>query len=137
MRSSKIGNSGRLLSQSSSAEASLVQGVTLPSDLSNSLQYLEDAQLERLREAVVVEINRRAQHIKKGQVDAPGASRRAPAVSEKSDPTQEIPEGKANLIRASFNAGLKPATIARTFHVSQALFSESSGRRRSGNQAND
>src|SRR5947207_863141 len=122
MRGSKIGNSGRLspLSQSLSAEAHLFPRVTLPSDLSKSLQYLEDAQLERLREAVAVEINRRVQNIKKGQVDAPGASRRAP-VSEKSGPTQEIPEGKANLIRASFNAGLKPATIARTFHVSQAL----------------
>jgi hypothetical protein len=94
--------------------------VTLPSDLSNSLQYLEDAQLERLREAVVAEINRRDQNSKKGQVDTPGTSRRAP-VRERSSPTQEIPEGRANLIRASFNAGLKPVTIARTFHVSQAL----------------
>jgi transposase-like protein len=30
----------------------------------------------------------------------------------------EIPEGKANLVRASFEAGLKPPTIARTFGVS-------------------
>src|SRR5262249_27517180 len=110
MRGSKVGNSGRLrsLSRWSSAEAPLFAGVTLPSDLSNSLQYLEDAQFERLREAVIAEINRRDQNSKKGQVDPPGSSRRAPA-GEKSGPTQEIPEGKANLIRASFNAGLKPA----------------------------
>jgi hypothetical protein len=123
MRGSKIGNSARLrpLSQSLSAQAPLFAGVTLPSDLSNSLHYLDDAQLERLREAVVVEINRRAQNSKKGQIDAPGASRRA-SVRERSSATQEeLPEGKANLIRASFNAGLKPGTIARTFHVSQAL----------------
>jgi hypothetical protein len=29
----------------------------------------------------------------------------------------EIPEGKANLIRASFGAGMKPPTIARSFGV--------------------
>src|SRR5437764_2452105 len=54
MRDSKIGNSGPLspLSRSSSAEAPLSAGVTLPSDLSKSLQYLEDAQLERLYEAM-------------------------------------------------------------------------------------
>jgi DNA invertase Pin-like site-specific DNA recombinase len=122
MRGSKIGNSGPLspLSRSSSAEAPLSAGVTLPSDLSKSLQYLEDAQLERLREAVAAEINRRDQNSKKGQADATAASRGAP-IREKSSATQEIPEGKANLIRASFKAGLKPATIARTFHVSQAL----------------
>src|ERR1700741_631828 len=35
--------------------------VTLPSDLSESLKYLDDAQLARLLEAVTVEINRRNQ----------------------------------------------------------------------------
>jgi hypothetical protein len=33
----------------------------------------------------------------------------------------EIPEGKANLIRASFKAGVKSAVIARTFRISQSL----------------
>jgi DNA invertase Pin-like site-specific DNA recombinase len=33
----------------------------------------------------------------------------------------EIPEGKANLIRASFKAGVKPAAIARTFRISRSL----------------
>jgi hypothetical protein len=30
----------------------------------------------------------------------------------------EIPEGKANLIRAAFGAGLKTPAIARTFGIS-------------------
>jgi hypothetical protein len=34
---------------------------------------------------------------------------------------EDVPEGKANLIRAAFNAGLRPAAIARTFQVSQSL----------------
>jgi len=33
----------------------------------------------------------------------------------------EIPDGKANLIRASFGAGLKPAAIARMFRVPPSL----------------
>jgi hypothetical protein len=33
----------------------------------------------------------------------------------------EIPEGRANLIRASFRAGVRPATIARTFRISQSF----------------
>jgi hypothetical protein len=35
----------------------------------------------------------------------------------------EIPEGKANLIRASFRAGIKPVAIARRFRISQSLVS--------------
>jgi len=31
-----------------------------------------------------------------------------------------VPEGKANLIRASFRAGLKPAAIAKTVGVQQS-----------------
>jgi hypothetical protein len=34
---------------------------------------------------------------------------------------EEIPEGRANLIRASFRAGVKPTAIARTFRLSQSL----------------
>jgi hypothetical protein len=33
----------------------------------------------------------------------------------------EIPDGRANLIRASFKAGIEPAAIARTFRISQSL----------------
>src|SRR5260370_36317457 len=45
----------------SSTDAPSPARVTLPGDLSGSLKYLDDAQLQRLREAVNVEINRRTQ----------------------------------------------------------------------------
>jgi hypothetical protein len=36
------------------------------------------------------------------------------------DEGRDVPEGKANLIRASFRAGLKPAAIAMTVGVPQS-----------------
>ena len=125
MPARKIGSSGLLkkLSRSSSIEASVSAGVTLPSDLSKSLQYLDDAQLERLRAGVAAEINRRDQGAQKRQAGTAASSRAPPVRERRSARQEELPEGKANLIRASFNAGLKPATIARTFHLSQAVVS--------------
>jgi hypothetical protein len=100
--------------------------VTLPSDLSGSLKYLDDAQLQRLREAVAVEINRR--NASSGNETAVAAqaepsSRGQSAAGRKKTAgrSDEIPEGKANLIWASFKAGVKPAVIARTFRISQSL----------------
>jgi hypothetical protein len=108
------------LSPPSSAEASVPQRVTLPSDLSTSLRYVDDAELERLRVALAAEINRRDQGASTRHADERLALPRPP-IRKTSSTVEELPEGKANLIRASFNAGLKPATIARTFHVSQSL----------------
>jgi len=33
----------------------------------------------------------------------------------------EVPTGKANLIRASYQAGMKPVAIARTLRISRSL----------------
>ena len=33
----------------------------------------------------------------------------------------EVPTGKANLIRASYQAGMKPVTIARSLRISRSL----------------
>jgi len=122
MPTSKIRDMGRRnpLSPPSSAEASVPQRVTLPSDLSTSLWYVDDAELERLRVALAAEINRRDQGASTRHADERLALPRPP-IRKTSSTVEELPEGKANLIRASFNAGLKPATIARTFHVSQSL----------------
>jgi len=84
---------------------------------------VDESELQRLQAAVETEIARRKRDAAAGGTDegsAPSASRQ---VSSPVEATQvvEIPEGKANLIRASFNAGLKPATIARTFGVSVSL----------------
>jgi hypothetical protein len=103
--------------------------VTLPGDLSGSLKYLDDAQLQRLREAVTVETNRRNQGAPKNKTAtaaATGTSSEAQSArfgDKKLRGVDEIPEGKANLIRASFRAGIKPAAIARTFRISRSLVS--------------
>ena len=96
----------------------------LPSDIANSLQYLDDVDLHRLQAAVEAEIARRK---RAGQFDsrtqrasAPSASRPV-SKSIEAAKIAEIPEGKANLIRASFDAGLKAPTIARTFGVSVSV----------------
>src|ERR1051326_6456408 len=90
--------------------------IGLPSDLATSLQYLDEADLHRLQAAVEAEIARRKQGTSTGKANkAPPA----PASRPVSKPAEfaEIPEGKANLLRASLDAGLKPPTIARTFVV--------------------
>jgi len=100
--------------------------VTLPSDLSGSLKYLDDAQLQRLLEAVTVEIDRRKQGAPKNETATAAATRtsslgQSAAFRNKTRGIDEFPEGTANLIRASFRAGVEPAAIARTFRISQSL----------------
>jgi hypothetical protein len=96
--------------------------VTLPGDLAGSLKYLDDTQLERLLEAVTVEIDRRNQAApERKTVIAAAQAQSAASGNKKIREIEEIPEGRANLIRASFRAGIKPAAIARTFRISQSL----------------
>ena len=95
--------------------------VTLPSDLAASLQYLDNAQLQRL-EAVSFKINSRDQGTSQKETVAATPSPRSTALrNQRITGIEEIPQAKANLIRASFQAGLKPAAIARTFRVPQPL----------------
>jgi hypothetical protein len=110
----------------SSIDAPSPARVTLPSDLSGSLKSLDDAQLQRLLEAVTVEIDRRKQSAPKNEtarVEQTGTSSRggSGAIRNKTRGIDGVPEGTANLIRASLRAGVKPATIARTFRISQSL----------------
>jgi hypothetical protein len=100
--------------------------VTLPSDLSGSLKYLDDVQLEKLLAAVTVEIDRRNQAAGNNQATAAATGtssqgQSAPVYRKKIRDSDEIPEGRVNLIRASFKAGIKPVTIARTFRMPQSL----------------
>ena len=114
-------------SSPSSIGASSPARVTLPSDLSGSLKYLDDAQLERLLEAVTIEINRGNQGDPNSETAAAapiGASSQAQSAAFRDNKirgTDGIPEGTANLIRASFRAGVKPAAIARTFRISHSI----------------
>src|SRR5215470_10757787 len=124
--SSMQGSSSRASSPSSTGAPSPAR-VTLPNDLSGSLRYLDDAELERLLEAVTVEINRRNQGGPKNETAAAaptGASSQGQSATirnKKIRGIDKIPAGTANLIRASFRAGVKPAAIARTFRISQSL----------------
>jgi hypothetical protein len=111
----------------SSTDAPSPVRVTLPSNLSGSLKYLDDAQLQRLLDAVTVEIDRRYQGTPKNETAtaaATGTSSQGQSAAfrnKKIREIDEIPEGRANLIRASFRAGVKPAAIARTFRISPSL----------------
>ena len=76
--------------------------VTLPSDLSGSLKYLDDAQLQRLLEAVTVEIDRRKKRAPKNETATAAATRtsslgQSAAFRNKTRGIDEFPEGTANL----------------------------------------
>jgi hypothetical protein len=98
--------------------------VTLPSDLSGSLKYLDDRQLHRLQDAVAVEVNRRNNPDSLKAAASPpktGTSSQPSILPHKIQDPEDIPLAKANLVRASFKAGLKPAAIARNFRIPQSL----------------
>jgi hypothetical protein len=99
------------------------QRVVLPNDLSTSLRYLDDPDLQRLLAAVNTEIDRRKRDslIADAGQAAPLTPSRSVQPRHEHTNIAEIPKGKDNLIRASFGAGLKPATIARTFGVPISL----------------
>ena len=82
--------------------------LALPADLGRSLRHLDDGDLDRLLEAATAEARRR------GRLDgktAGGKAGRKPA---------PVTTGQEKLILAAFDAGLKPAAIAREFRLSRA-----------------
>ena len=96
----------------------------LPSDLSASLRYLDDMQLDTLLQAVAVELRRRG---RPAGADAPaqpatkkepGRASRPPSRA-KGWPTP-VTTGQARIVRAAFEAGVKPAALARQFRLSRA-----------------
>ncbi len=92
--------------------------VTLPKNLPTTLQGLGDIELETLQRAIDAEIKRRS----RGGLDIKVPGPKAIATAKASD--AKIPAGKANLILASFQTGMKPSAIARTLRVSQAVVNE-------------
>lgn len=97
--------------------------IRLPSDLSASLKYVDDDELERLREAISSEINRRNRSLPQTKPAALSSSpdHRSVDGHKKEREPREMPVGRASLIEASFRAGLKPAAIARSLRISQSL----------------
>jgi hypothetical protein len=98
--------------------------VTLPKNLSETLKRLEDAELETLLREVTEEAKRRGVMKPTNAVTAP---KTAPAAKyqarqrQSSGPPADLPAGKANLIKASHSAGMKPPAIARMVHLSQSV----------------
>jgi hypothetical protein len=88
------------------------------------LKRLNDIELEILLRQVSEEAERRGV-IKLGQVKAaPRAQKPQERLAKQirnRDALGSLPTGKANLIRASHQAGMKPAVIARSFRLSQAI----------------
>lgn len=104
-------------------EAMLPARVTLPTDLSGSLKHLDDGQLKILLDAVALEIDRRNRRASLNDTGVPQTTRTPSQPSTRADKAsspEDIPLAKANLVRASFKAGLKPAAIARNFRIPQS-----------------
>ena len=98
----------------------------LPSDLAGSLRHLDDRQLDRLLRAVTEEAQRRSRPSGDGlaspeQSGTKKASGRAPPSGTKAGERPfPLPPVQEKVIRAAFEAGVKPGTIARQFRVSRA-----------------
>ena len=92
--------------------------VTLPRNLSTTLRGLEDVELETLQREVTAEIKRRRSAKPTETIEeVPPPQTLSPAKAA----AAEVPTGKANLIRASYQAGMKPVTIARSLRISRSL----------------
>jgi hypothetical protein len=98
--------------------------VTLPTNLSETLKRLKDADLETLLREVIAEAERRGVARPVDTVapppTVPGTKFQARR-SKGSGAPADLPTGKVNLIKASHSAGMKPPAIARMFRVSQSV----------------
>lgn len=83
-----------------------------------TLRGLEEVELETLQREVTAEIKRR-RSLKPTEMvaEVPPAQAVSPAKVEAAD----VPTGKANLIIASYQAGMKPVAIARSLRISRSL----------------
>src|SRR5689334_7243136 len=79
----------------------------LPSDLANPLRYLEGPELQRPQVAVDAEVARGKRGAATGRADDGSTSSLLGPEPSRIEAARiaEVPEGKANLIRASFDAG--------------------------------
>jgi hypothetical protein len=99
--------------------------IALPKGIAQSLKYLDDSDLESLRGAVENELRRR--RAEKGtETELPAeevtpahvqSARRADAMPAVEQGPSALPLGKASLIRASAQSGMKPQAIARLLRI--------------------
>jgi hypothetical protein len=88
-----------------------------PEDLPRAVQYLDDRELDRLVQAVVIEARRRGrpiQGVERPSADRPSARRKVEA------PAASLTRGQLNAVRAAFKAGINLSRIARQFGLSQS-----------------
>ena len=97
--------------------------IALPRNIAQTLRYLDNFDLGALRGAVEQEWQRR----RLGKVELPAEGPKAVPLVSTSHATvvtkqagSDLPLGKASLIRASAQSGMKPKAIARTLRVSLA-----------------
>ena len=98
--------------------------VTLPKNLSETLKGLEDAELVTLLRELTTEAERRGVMKPVITVATPQtvpAAKFQARKTKSSGVSADLPAGKANLIKASYSAGMKPAAIARMFRLSQSV----------------
>ena|SRR5712672_1271714 len=98
--------------------------VTLPKNLSETLRGLEDAELVTLLREVATEAERRGVMKPVNTVATPQtvpAAKFQARQTKSSGVSADLPAGKANLIKASHSAGMKPSAIARMFRLSQSV----------------
>ncbi len=100
-------------------------GIALPADLGRSLRLLDDAQLDRLMEAVTEEVQRRGRNPPDSPPVAGRPAKRIPAKAGRAKPdepsrTANVTPGQERLILAAFEAGLRPAAIAKEVRVSRS-----------------
>ncbi len=109
--------------------------VLLPSDLAGSLRRLGDGEFDRLLRAIAGEARRRG---RAGAEDpappaASGSGKPAPAAGGRARKRSlPVPPGQARLIRAAYEAGVKPAAIARQLRLSRAQVESVIGRPKRG-----
>ena len=113
--------------------------IALPKNIAQTLQFLSDEDLETLRGSVDSELKRRRPtsarpNARKASVTHPAAAATASRGQHELDSGTAIPAGRASLIKASYQAGMKPVAIARSLRVSlsivnKVLSTESKARR--------
>lgn len=87
----------------------------LPQDLGRAWQYASDEELQELREAVQQEMKRR--NLPLDPVPEVLTKNKS---SKADNPGHDLTRSQISLVRASIQAGIKPAVLARQFGISLA-----------------
>ena len=113
-------------SQSASSGDAAPPRYALPADLGAALKHLDDAQFDALLSSVAAEARRRGGSPGSGAVASERSGmKKSPASglaagSKAKDGPVSLPPGQQRIIQAAFEAGVKPAAIARQFRLSRA-----------------